>query len=94
MCDFPARAMILNEMGLFINSGFDHCIKYLELKNKLNLHVVSLVFSSYFIEKPASAFGHTFFKLRSYDSTSADNDLLDYGVDFSATVTTPNPILY
>jgi len=94
MCDFPARAMILNEMGLFINSGFDHCIKYLELKNKLNLRVVSLVFSSYFIEKPASAFGHTFFKLRSYDSTSEDNDLLDYGADFSATVTTPNPILY
>ncbi|OFZ48365.1 MAG: hypothetical protein A2381_04180 [Bdellovibrionales bacterium RIFOXYB1_FULL_37_110] len=94
LCEFPARALILYEMGLSPSPNFQPCEKYNQLKQKINLAAVSLVFSSYFIQKPASAFGHTFFKLRSLDSNHENNELLDYGVDFSATVTTSNPIIY
>jgi len=81
-------------MNLISKPNFQACEKYNQLKEKINLASVSLVFSSYFIQKPASAFGHTFFKLRSFDSKNENNELLDYGVDFSAAVTTPNPLLY
>ncbi|MDD0854298.1 DUF4105 domain-containing protein [Halobacteriovorax sp. GB3] len=89
-CRFPARAIILDRAQ---NLEID-CPEYKKFIDKVNLKSVSLIFSSYFIEKPASAFGHTFFRLRSKDSGKYNNELLDYGVDYSAQVTTNNPLLY
>jgi len=94
VCDFPARAITLERLGEIPKVSLKHCDKYQKLKKKLNLHSVSLVFSSYFVSKPASAFGHTFFRLRSKDSVKNNNELLDYGLDFSAKVTTNNPFMY
>lgn len=70
------------------------CPAYQAFIRKLDLASVSIIFSSYFIEKPASTFGHTFFRLRSSSSRKQNNDLLDYGVDFAAKVDTNNPIAY
>lgn len=94
ICLFPARAKFI-EKNYKVTLPFDikKCEEVKKLYDKINVEKVSLVFSSYFIEKPASAFGHTFLKVKTKDSTE-ENDFLDYAVDFSAQVTTKNPILY
>lgn len=94
ICKFPARATLLRKNKLIDQTiELEKCDKYQDFKSKINLDSVSLVFSSYFIQKPASAFGHTFFRLSTKENQN-QNDLLDYGVDFSAQVTTKNPIVY
>lgn len=95
LCQFPARAQVLSELEKK-SLPFDvkKCKTFQDYLEKVKLDSVSLVFSSYFIQNPASAFGHTFLRVRSRDSVREDNDLLDYGIDYSAQVTTNNPLLY
>lgn len=94
-CLYPARVMLLKKAGLISNSiNLKNCPAYQAYIKKIDLDSVSIIFSSYFIEKPASTFGHTFFRLRSKSSTKENNDLLDYGVDFAAKVDTVNPLIY
>ncbi len=94
ICEFPARAMLMHSLNEINKPDFSTCKKYLNFKNKLNLTAVSLIFSGYYINKPASAFGHTFFRLRSAEGQKKNNDLLDFGVDFNANVDTNNPLMY
>ncbi|MFG1493140.1 DUF4105 domain-containing protein [Halobacteriovorax sp. ZH4_bin.1] len=94
-CLFPARFMLLKEHKLINQSlNLKDCPAYQAYIEKIDISSVSIIFSSYFIEKPASTFGHTFFRVRSRSSENQDNDLLDYGVDFSAKVDTINPLVY
>lgn len=94
-CLYPGRVILLKKNGLISkNLSLNNCSAYKKFLKKISLESVSIIFSSYFIEKPASTFGHTFFRLRSKSSVSQNNDLLDYGVDFAARVTTSNPIIY
>lgn len=94
-CLFPARFILLKKNNL-VSSRLNllDCPAYQSYIKKIDISSVSIIFSSYFIEKPASTFGHTFFRLRSSSSVKQDNDLLDYGVDFSAKVDTVNPLVY
>ena len=57
---------------------------------------VTLVFSSYYLNNPSSAFGHTLLRLDKAEGAPRAKhfELLDYGVDYAATVDTPNAILY
>jgi hypothetical protein len=57
---------------------------------------VTLVFSSYYLNNPASAFGHTLLRLDKAGEArpGKDAELLDYGVDYAATVDTGNALLY
>ncbi|WP_419168609.1 DUF4105 domain-containing protein [Halobacteriovorax sp.] len=94
-CLFPARVKFLKKYKKIPSSiNLKDCEVYQAFVKKLSVDSVSLIFSSYFIEKPASTFGHTFLRLRSKTSIKQNNDLLDYGVDFSAQVDTVNPIVY
>lgn len=92
-CLFPGRFLYLKRKGK-VAETFDPllCKEYQTFHNKIKLQSVSLIFSSYFINKPASAFGHTLLKLNKEDPLTGD--LKSYGVDFSAQVTTSNPLLY
>jgi hypothetical protein len=91
-CQFPSRYLYLYKKGLLKEKeSFSHCKDFNKFKKKVDIDSVSVVFSSYYIDRPASAFGHTLLKINTKGSTS---DLKDYGVDFSARVTTDNPILY
>jgi hypothetical protein len=56
----------------------------------------TLVFSSYYLDSPSSAFGHTFLRLNKEGGERSGRayELLDYGVDYAATVTTENAVLY
>jgi len=97
LCRFPARFAWLDEELHFDWSQLPQlqCKGYREFLKLLRPKGLTLVFSSYYLNNPASAFGHTF--LRIDQSTKGDEqsrELLDYGVDFSATVDTGNAILY
>ncbi len=91
-CQFPGRYLYFYDKGLVKEKEtFKHCKGFNKFKKKVELDSVSVIFSSYYIDRPASAFGHTLLKINTKGSNS---DLKDYGVDFSAMVTTSNPILY
>lgn len=104
LCKYPARRFILErELGLTFEdsdtkSTSDICRRYRTFRNTVVSESVSLVFSSYFPDNPASLFGHTLLK---FDRKISDNSkhskssaLLDYGLNHSAFPTTDNPILY
>jgi hypothetical protein len=97
-CRFPARLAFLSA-----RLGIDPallpprpCPKLEAFLERVRPRGVTLVFSSYYLNNPASAFGHTLLRLDRTGQARAgkDAELLDYGVDFSATVTTSNALLY
>lgn len=89
-CLFPARVRYLKSLG-FIKAPSGNCAKLDYLKKKLTLSQVSLIFASYHVNNPSSAFGHTLFKLI---GRSQSNEYLNWGLNFSAIQTTNNPLLY
>src|SRR5262249_27241324 len=57
---------------------------------------VTFVFSSYYLNNPASAFGHAFLRINRADDEIPEErrQLLDYAIDYTAQVDTDNPIVY
>ncbi len=99
ICDFPARFLYAVKMGvkgLPKKSQLNQCAQYFKFKEKLRPKAITLEFSSYFVQNPASAFGHTLmrFSKRSLNPGNRKFELLDYGLNYSATVTTQSPLLY
>jgi hypothetical protein len=90
-CKYPARTLYLQRKGFLSKELKDTCPKFEYFKRKVKLEKVWLVFASYFVNNPGSAFGHTLFKLQGKGN---DNDLLEWGVNFAAEMTTQNPVLY
>lgn len=98
MCRFPARfAYLARRLGLDLaRLPPRHCPRLEDFLERVRPRSATFVFSSYYLHNPASAFGHTFLRLNKEDGARAgkDAELLDYGVDYSATVTTSNAVLY
>ncbi len=97
-CRFPARARFLAEALGFDLSALPPrpCVKQREFVERVQARSATVVFSSYYLNSPASAFGHTFLRLNRAEAARAGKaqELLDYGVDYSAQVDTGNAILY
>lgn len=97
ICKFPSRYLFLNK-HLNTDPAFTAkaCPKYDAFFKKLAAKGVSLVFSSYFISRPASAFGHTLMRFsKNPDAKEGEKyELLDYAANYSANVTTGNALLY
>ena len=98
-CRFPARTSFLLETGLITNKNIgNNCTKFEAFRKRVSAKSVSIIFSSYYLDTPASAFGHTFMRLNKEIRSTAEEDqnseLLDYAVNYSATVTTSNALLY
>lgn len=95
-CRFPARTRWLkNELNL--NLGPEPvCPKYFAFREKVRAKSATLVFSSYFINNPSSAFGHSLIRLNRGEQASGHESaqLLDYGINYAANMDTDNPILY
>jgi hypothetical protein len=97
LCRFPARVAWLDQQLRFDWSKIPvrDCPRYREFLELLRPSGISLVFSSYYLNNPSSALGHTFLRVhRAKDGRRESPDLLDYGVDFSATVDTHNAFIY
>ncbi len=93
ICRFPARFFWINQkLKLFPMNIFSKCLKMNEFMNRLQGQSASMVFSSYFVNNPSSAFGHTFLKINKDESN--DLDLLNYGINYAATVDTKNAFFY
>tara|TARA_R110000868_G_scaffold55424_3_gene172287 strand:- start:3713 stop:5494 length:1782 start_codon:yes stop_codon:yes gene_type:complete len=93
VCRFPARTLkIIRDKNLSTLPNFSKCNNLSQYLRATNAKSASLVFAGYFIQKPSSAFGHTF--LRLHTNQQGDAALLDFAVDFSASVNTSNPIAY
>ena len=102
-CRFPARFQFVQEHFPGLDFPEIRCSAFEKFKSNLNAEAISLVFSSYFLNNPASAFGHSFIRLHRRDinpgatllDTSSDRlELLDIGIGYAAQQTTQNPVLY
>lgn len=94
-CNFPARYKWLKrELSIIISQlPKADCSRMKGWLAKLNPKSVTLVFASFYMNNPASMFGHTFLRI---DSKSKNNrqTLSSYGVNYAATVDTGSALLY
>ncbi|MEW6489175.1 MAG: DUF4105 domain-containing protein [Thermodesulfobacteriota bacterium] len=98
LCTFPARAAWLSEQ-LDIPAGelpSVTCAGFSDFFGRLDPVSVTFVFSSYYLNNPVSAFGHTFLRVNSAASsqTPARRELLDYGIDYAAVTGEENAVWY
>ena len=96
ICRFPARYLYLaGQLKEKPINLFQHCTEWSKFYQKLAPVSVYLVFSSYFINNPSSAYGHTFLRIaKNHNGTTTNNDMLDYATNFGADVTTQNALVY
>jgi len=96
-CRFPGRLLWLRR-ALAIGEDVlptRPCPRFEDFRRRVSPVGVTLVFSSYFLNNPASAFGHTLLRLDRGERRDTERaELLDYGVNYAATATTSNPLLY
>jgi uncharacterized protein DUF4105 len=97
-CRFPARfAFLAGKLGVDLaRLPPRRCPRFEAFLDRVRAKSVTFVFSSYYLNNPASAFGHTFLRLNKEDRARDGKayELLDYGVDYAATVDTNNAVLY
>jgi hypothetical protein len=98
-CLFPARWQLLKSKLAIDPAKLPRreCPGFNEFKGKLSAESATLIFSSFYLNNPSSAFGHSFMRINSSKSHGPHgerNELLDHGVNYAAEVTTTNPILY
>jgi hypothetical protein len=87
-CRFPAR-VLLYERFLQKSWPASLCPDYVEWKERLDFHSLSLVYSTAYAGNPASILGHNILKFNRFDPRAADDPesglpLLDYGLGFMA----------
>ncbi len=92
-CLFPARTLkVFADGNLPQAPDFKNCQRLQQYLRATNARAASLVFAGYFIQRPSSAFGHTFLRLHTNQQGNAA--LLDFAVDYAANVDTNNPLMY
>jgi hypothetical protein len=87
-CLFPARTRWLKKK--LSNQNIHECKSLASKLKELNFKTLYLVYTSSYINSPASAFGHTFLR---FDSNE-DTPLLSYGLNYSAKVDSSNIFSY
>lgn len=94
-CRFPARYAWLKEQLAWDEEKMPKvsCLRFERWRTHMNAESVSLVFASYYMNNPASMYGHTFLRLNG-KGRDPNQRLLDYTVNYAATVTTNNGILF
>lgn len=83
-CSYPERYHWLKgKLKFDLNRITEiQCPRFESWKESLNPDSVSVVFSSYYMQAPASMFGHTLIKLN--NKVNENSELLDYGVNYAA----------
>ena len=88
ICQFPARFRWLSEQLAIDPARLPphDCKRYDDFVASLQADSVTVVFSSYYLNNPASAFGHTFLRIGKKNALVPEErrQLLDYGIDYSA----------
>jgi hypothetical protein len=98
ICQFPARFLFLSrELGIdAARVPTPDCKRYREFLTLLQPRSAAVVFSSYYLNNPSSAFGHTFLRIHKDDPAVSEDrrQLLDFGIDYSASADTSFPPVY
>jgi Domain of unknown function (DUF4105) len=97
LCRFPARRRMLDERLHF--TGALHtptCPALARYLAVLDPESVAAVYAANYLNNPASAFGHTFLRLRKRrpKGSAVPDDALAFGVEYVANTDTENPFLY
>lgn len=96
-CQFPARWLWLSgQLGLSESDlPTQPCAEFEKFKLRAQANSATLVFASYNVNNPSSTFGHSLMRLnRTLKDGKTSSPLLDLGVNYAATPTTKNPVLY
>lgn len=97
ICQFPARYRWLDKELRFDPARLPRppCPRYEKFLEETAADRLTFVFSSYYMNNPASVFGHTFVRIVRRGEVSEDQrELLDRAIEFSATVDTRNALFY
>jgi len=94
-CSYPARYKWLKKQLQFDSSRLPEqkCERLKEWLGQLNPDRVTLIFASFYMNNPASMFGHSLLRIDSKQA-GPGKKLLSYGVNYSATPDTTNPLFY
>lgn len=95
ICVFPARKLWLEQKS-GIKFPTVACDRFDRFKEILAPQSLTYVFSSYYLNNPASAFGHTFLRVNKAPSAKDGEryELSDYGVGYAAMKVSDNPFVY
>lgn len=96
ICKFPARYKFLKNHGV-LQQNFNWqtaCPKLSFFRDQLKAKSISMIFSSYYVNTPASAFGHTLLRFNKSSAEKNGYELLDRAINYAATVTTSNSLIY
>jgi hypothetical protein len=93
-CKFPARFAWLSEQLRIDPTRLPTvpCPLFARWRQAISPEQVALVFSTAYINSPASMYGHTFLRLTRH--TGEGNKLIDYIVNYAADVDTENGFVY
>ncbi len=83
-CQYPARLKLFQKNGYQFKADLSKCKEYQFFLKQTNVKKIWVVFASYYVNNPASAFGHTFLRFQANDKKPSD--LLDFSLDYSADV--------
>lgn len=89
LCRFPARWLWLRKHLGLSNETLPtvNCAGLATYLERANTRSLTVVFSSYYLNNPASMFGHTFLRFnRGADGPEENRKLLEQGIDYSAAV--------
>ncbi len=94
-CNFSARFKWLKqELSIDTNQlPKVDCTRMEDWMNQLEPQSITLIFASYYMNNPASMFGHTFLRIDSKGKSNRQA-LSNYGVNYAATVDTGSMFLY
>ncbi|EQA37510.1 PF13387 domain protein [Leptospira inadai serovar Lyme str. 10] len=93
-CIYPERYFWLKQKLSFNGALLQEreCARFQNWREALDPGSITVVFSSFYMQSPASVLGHTLFKIDS--AKNADSELLDYGVNYAANTDDTNPFTY
>jgi hypothetical protein len=94
-CRMPARFAFLKQNVIEAAAWrAPNCPRYAHFHDGIRATSATLVFSSYYLNNPASAFGHTFVRLNKEAHDGSRYPLLDYGVGYAADAGNANPLSF
>lgn len=96
-CRFPGRRLFLKTFfPEMVSSENSPCLDFENFKQGLSVKSISVIFSTYYINNPSSAFGHSFLRLNrsAHSDPKRSSELLDMGINYAAVIDTSNPFIY
>ena len=94
-CRYPARYDWLNEqLGLDKALPPMVCERYESWREKIEPAGLSIIFSGYYLNNPASMYGHTFLRVIRKAPKGQERPLLDYTINFAAATNSSNGLVF